>query len=303
MQDLDAIKARIEISGLKGRHLRQLDTKDWAGYAALLAENFELDISDRTGIPPIHGRDAAMKLIQGSIGAVTTVHQAHPAEFEIQNDEVLAVWPMHDRIVRGPEQPSNSGYGHHHDRWVLRNGEWKLASQKLTRLHVDTLPPATALPRGNAPAAPQSLKVNDLQAISAWMDLNQAMARFCRALDTKDWAGYANLMTDDYVLDVSEGSNIPVVHGRDAALKQIQSSILTATTAHQIHTPEIEIKGDEARVIWAMQDRVLWGADRPSLTGYGHYHQRWVRQNGQWKLAEQKLTRLHLDFQMPQTAV
>jgi hypothetical protein len=31
MQDLDAIKARIEISGLKGRHLRQLDTKDWAG--------------------------------------------------------------------------------------------------------------------------------------------------------------------------------------------------------------------------------------------------------------------------------
>jgi hypothetical protein len=46
---------------------------------------------------------------------------------------------------------------------------------------------------------------------------------------------------------------------------------------------------------WAMQDRVIFGPNRPSITGYGHYHERYVRQNGQWKIAALKLTRLHID--------
>ena len=118
-------------------------------------------------------------------------------------------------------------------------------------------------------------------------------------LDTKDWAGYASLLTDDYELDVSYGTNVPVIRGREAAMKQIQSSILTAKTAHQAHMPEIEIDGDEARAIWALQDRVIWGPERPSITGYGHYHERWVRRNGAWKLAALKLTRLHIDVHPP----
>jgi hypothetical protein len=41
-----------------------------------------------------------------------------------------------------PERPSIVGYGHYPERWVLREGQWKLAAQRLTRLHVDVLPPA-----------------------------------------------------------------------------------------------------------------------------------------------------------------
>jgi hypothetical protein len=52
--------------------------------------------------------------------------------------------------------------------------------------------------------------------------------------------------------------------------------------------------------VWAMQDRVIWGAERPSITGYGHYHERWVRRNGDWKIAALKLTRLHIDVHPPQ---
>ena len=51
----------------------------------------------------------------------------------------------------------------------------------------------------------------------------------------------------------------------------------------------------------ALQDRVVWGPDR-ALTGYGHYHERWVRRDGGWKLAALKLTRLHLDFDPPRAA-
>jgi hypothetical protein len=129
-----------------------------------------------------------------------------------------------------------------------------------------------------------------------WLALTEAKARYCRMLDTKDWQGYAALLTEDVVLDVSAGTQVPVITGRAAALRQIQSSILTATTAHQVHSPEIRIDGDEAHVVWAMQDRVLWGPERPSITGYGHYHERWVRRKGEWKLAALRLTRLHIDI-------
>jgi uncharacterized protein (TIGR02246 family) len=137
--------------------------------------------------------------------------------------------------------------------------------------------------------------MNDLAAINDRIALCEGKARYCRTLDTKDWAGYADLFTEDCVLDVTEGTQIPVIRGREAVIRQIQSSILTAKTAHQVHSPEIELNGDEAHVVWAMQDRVIWGADRPSISGYGHYHERWVRRNGQWKIASLKLTRLHID--------
>jgi hypothetical protein len=141
--------------------------------------------------------------------------------------------------------------------------------------------------------------MNELDAITARLALSDAKARYCRMLDTKDWAGYAALLTEDFVLDVSEGTQVPVITGRDAAVEQIKSSILTARTAHQVHTPEIRLNADEAQVIWPMQDRVVWSADRPSITGYGHYHERWVRRNGEWKLAALRLTRLHIDVHPP----
>ncbi len=142
MHDIEAIKARIEICNLKARHLRLLDTKDWAGYASLLTEDFVLDIRQGTNIPVIVGRDAAVKHVQTSVGTIIMVHQAHLPEFDFKGNEAHVVWAMQDRIVRGPDQPSYSGYGHHHDRWVRRNGEWKLAEQRLTRLHVDVHPAA-----------------------------------------------------------------------------------------------------------------------------------------------------------------
>lgn len=140
----------------------------------------------------------------------------------------------------------------------------------------------------------------DIDTLEAHLAICKVKARYCRMLDTKNWAGFAALFTEDFVLDVSEGTSMPVIRGRDAALQQVRSSIGSARTAHQVHTPEIELKGDEADVIWAMQDRVVWETPRrglAALTGYGHYHEHYVRQNGEWKIASLKLTRLHIDTQ------
>jgi hypothetical protein len=120
-------------------------------------------------------------------------------------------------------------------------------------------------------------------------------ARYCRLMDTKQWDSWRDLFTEDYELDVTEGTNLPVIKGREAALDRVLSSIRHATTAHQVHSPEIRINGDDALGIWAMQDRVIF-PNGASLTGYGHYHDRFKRQNGQWRIVALKLTRLRVEL-------
>ncbi len=145
--------------------------------------------------------------------------------------------------------------------------------------------------------------MSDTTFTDAYLAISAVKARYCRLLDTKDWSGFAALLTEDFELDVSEGTSVPVIRGRDAAVKQIRSSVDSARTAHQVHSPEITLDGtDRAQVIWAMQDRVVWGEEqaarigRSGLTGYGHYHERYVKQDGEWKIAALRLTRLHIDM-------
>ena len=127
-------------------------------------------------------------------------------------------------------------------------------------------------------------------------------ARYCRCLDTKDWAGFADCFTEDLVLDTTPSGGYRV-EGRDAAVGMVSTSLATTITAHQVHNPEVHVDGDEARVIWAMQDRLIWSADKiaqlgsTGMTGFGHYHERYVRcPDGKWRIAEQTLTRLHVEM-------
>lgn len=128
-----------------------------------------------------------------------------------------------------------------------------------------------------------------------WVAITETKARYCRFLDTKRWDAWASVFTEDLVLDTSEAGGPPPIHGRDEAIAMVRASIETASTAHQVHNPEIAIEGDSAQVIWAMQDRVVFDSGH-GLTGYGHYTETYVKQDGAWRIARSKLTRLHLDM-------
>ena len=130
-------------------------------------------------------------------------------------------------------------------------------------------------------------------------ELEQAKSRYCRMMDTKDWTGVADLLTEDLVFDLGGGHDAPPIVGRDAALQAVQSSIVDAVTVHQVHSPEFDIDGDEARVVWAAQERVKW-SNGAGLTAFGHYHERWVRRDGRWQIAELRLTHLLIDLDSSQ---
>jgi len=141
-----------------------------------------------------------------------------------------------------------------------------------------------------------------LATLEAYDAIRTVKARYCRYLDTKDWEGLASIFTEDMVLDVQEDTGQPPFIGRDAAIATIRWSVTDAKSAHQIHFSEIALDGDEAQVVTPMQDRVVWAPGKcpvagiASITGYGHYHERYVRQDGAWKIAHLKLTRLHVDM-------
>jgi len=137
-----------------------------------------------------------------------------------------------------------------------------------------------------------------------YQSICETKARYCRCLDTKDWAGYADVFTSDAVLD-SRGSGGQMVEGRAALVELVRSSIDNAITVHQVHSPEITlVDPDKAQVIWAMQDHVVWDENkakavgRKSLTGFGHYTETYKRcEDAVWRITRSELTRLHMSFE------
>lgn len=134
-----------------------------------------------------------------------------------------------------------------------------------------------------------------------WRAICETKARYCRCLDTKDWAGYADCFTEDLQLETPPYTE--VMTGRDAIVARISAMLQTSKTTHHVHNPEIRFDGpDAADVIWAMQDRNVWAEERRAQVGnsghigFGHYHERYVRcPDGQWRIKRSRLSYLHMD--------
>jgi len=107
------------------------------------------------------------------------------------------------------------------------------------------------------------------------------------------------VFTDDVTIDTSEAGGT-VVEGADEFMAFLEDALSGATTVHQGHMPEIEITSETiAKGIWALNDIVIW-PNGMRLDGYGHYHEIYERGTDGWKIKFSKLTRLHVDFVVPE---
>jgi len=134
--------------------------------------------------------------------------------------------------------------------------------------------------------------------------IKQLKARYFRLMDTKQWDSWAEVFTDDFY-GIYTGDHPDIeFHGRDDMVSKNRSMLGEHPTIHHGVMPEIILDGSTlngatlneattASGIWAMMDYV----DIPAATfkAFGHYHDKYRKEAGVWRIAETRLTRLRVD--------
>ena len=141
-----------------------------------------------------------------------------------------------------------------------------------------------------------------LDRLAAIEEIRHLKARYCRYVDTKEWAPFRTLFADDATLFFPENFEHPALI--DDFVKGLGPVLEGAVTLHHVLAPEIEILDEaNARGIWAMQDALYFApgtkglAGASEIQGAGHYHETYVRRDGKWLFASIRLSRLRLAVQ------
>jgi len=132
--------------------------------------------------------------------------------------------------------------------------------------------------------------------------IRQLKARYCRFIDTKQWARLPSLFTEDCRF---EGlGSAPA--GADVAtfVAGVSARLQNTISVHHCHMPEIAMTGpNTARGIWAMDDYVEWQDGSPvkeapghrGFRGFGHYEEEYRSDSGEWRISFLRLARLRID--------
>jgi hypothetical protein len=146
--------------------------------------------------------------------------------------------------------------------------------------------------------------VTKAEKIAATLEIHALKARYFRTMDMKDWAGLEATFAPDLIADFRESAGgqdeTQLTHGAAEYVAKLAPILEHVQTVHHGHMPEITIENvDSATGIWAMEDK-LWvkeGALLPFqwMHGYGHYHERYVRISGEWRIQEIRLSRIRVD--------
>lgn len=143
-----------------------------------------------------------------------------------------------------------------------------------------------------------------LERLEATEAIRNLKARYFRLMDTGQWDELRGVFTADLKIITPNGK--VWMEGGDAYAASLQYGLENAVSCHQGLTAEIEILDtDNAMAIWAMQDVIEWKDHHPregwkAITGRGHYHETYRRQDGEWRIATLSLTRLRLDIEWPE---
>ena len=134
MDDIEAIRQ------LKARYFRSLDAKDWDGMRRVFTDDVVMDTT-ASGGSVINGADAFMAFLRETLAGTVTVHQGHMPEIDLTSaTTATGIWALHD-IVIWPNGMRLDGYGHYHETYAKADGEWRITSSTLTRLHMDFVAP------------------------------------------------------------------------------------------------------------------------------------------------------------------
>lgn len=151
--------------------------------------------------------------------------------------------------------------------------------------------------------------MNPIEKLTAIEEIKQAKANYFRGVDTGDTELVRGILADDCELDYNGCCTDPatkkdfmpamnvIVRGSTAW----QSGGFQAqgiASVHQGHNCEVIFTSDSsARVIWSMTDRLFMptGAPFSVMTGYGYYHETYVKSDDTWKIKTLRIERIRVE--------
>lgn len=130
--------------------------------------------------------------------------------------------------------------------------------------------------------AAQDGRLADRQAIT------DVLVEYCRALDLMDLRALAALFTEDCVVEYGPGEFLQS-HGSAALAKSLERMWRWSRTSHHLSNVLIRFDGSDAAFsrsyVHAWHER----PDGSTATIFGQYHDRLVRQERLWRIAERRM--------------
>ncbi len=158
--------------------------------------------------------------------------------------------------------------------------------------------------------------MDGVERLIAAEDIRNLKGAYCRGVDRKEGDLLRGLFARDAVVDYrgalidpTTGTGVDqkdigaddaaeILRGPDAITHAIMTAVAPLVTVHHCAAGEIHVDTpDAARAVWPMVDRLRFPPGSPfkEVTGYGFYHETYVREGGAWKIATVKLTRTRVD--------
>lgn len=144
--------------------------------------------------------------------------------------------------------------------------------------------------------------MDELERLLAIESIELAKARYFYGLDHKDWDLWRReVWTKDARLEVPEVGE--VYEPLEKIIEAVSHDVGDQVSVHHGHTPIVEFVSDsEAKVLWAMEDRLYRTPEKPLydgsqyLHGFGHYHETYVKTEAGWRLKVTRLSRLRVEM-------
>jgi hypothetical protein len=144
--------------------------------------------------------------------------------------------------------------------------------------------------------------MDDMERLIAIDQIKQVKAKYFWGLDHKDWDLWRrDVWAPDGRLEVPEVNEVH--EPLEKVIQWVSSRVADQVSIHHGHQPIIEFTTDrQAKVIWAMEDRLYRSKEHPLedgstyLHGFGHYHETYVHLAVGWRIRSSRLTRLRVEM-------
>lgn len=133
----------------------------------------------------------------------------------------------------------------------------------------------------------------NLQEVADRIEIHEVLARYCHALDQKDWPAFRALFTEDATLDFTAFGG---PKGSAGELEAFLTPVLegVAGSQHMVSTVMIDIEGDRARsrsaAIVPMTIATVEGREETSFSGLW-YEDQLARTAAGWRIYVRKQVR------------